>query len=230
MKKIKPLIIALSLFSYNIVFSQAFDQGTVAISANIGVPHLYKRIVKLATQSDKFKSAFNGKLEVSNFKGQNPISFKGEWGVNKYFGIGLSGSSWTMSFQVKDNYNILHAGQVTGTDEVDIYKFKLTSTSFGIRPNIHIPFESSKHDFFIGLGLGITSNKLNIDFTSTDVEKVLPGTKYDLSLPGFIYFAPSIGYKYYFSDYVGLNFEFGYEKGAILQGGIALRFNHKESE
>lgn len=211
-------------------FAQAFDKATVGVSVNIGAPHLYKGIVKLATESDRFKKVFNGKLEVSGFKGMYPVALKGEWGINKYFGIGLSASSWNMSFQVKDNYNVLHAGQATGTDEIDIYKFKLTSTSYGIRPNLHIPLKSSKNDFYLGMGLGITSNNLNIDFSSTDVNKVFPNAKYDLSLPGFIYIAPSIGYKHYFNNFIGTNIELGYEKGAIIQGGLALRFNYKAKD
>ncbi len=211
-------------------FSQAFDQATVGVSLNIGAPHLYKGILKLATQSERFKEAFNDKLEVSGFKGIYPVALKGEWGISKYFGIGLSTSMWNMSFQVQDNYNVLKAGQVTGTDEIDIYKFKITSTSFGIRPNLHIPFKSSKNDLYLGVGLGMTNNKLEIDFSSTDVNKVIPNAKYDLSLPGFVYIAPSIGYKHYFNKYMGMNIEFGYEKGAIIQGGLALRFNYKEKE
>ncbi len=231
MNKSRPfLVLAFFALGSFKVFSQAFDKATVGISLNIGAPHLYKGIVKLATQSDKFKKAFNGKLEVSGFKGVYPIALKGEYGINKYFGIGLSASRWDMSFQVKDNYNVLHAGQATGTDEIDIYKFKLTSTSFGIRPNLHIPLKSSKNDFYLGLGLGISSNNLNIDFSSTDINKVFPNAEYDLSLPGFIYFAPSIGYKHYFNNFSGTNIELGYEKGAIIQGGLALRFNYKGSD
>ena len=76
----------------------------------------------------------------------------------------------------------------------------------------------------------MTSNKIEIDFSSTDVNKVLPGTKYDLSLPGFVYIAPSIGYRYYFNNFIGSNVELGYEKGAIIQLGLALRFNYKTEE
>lgn len=224
------LISLLLLLNSRIILSQAFNQATVGISVNIGAPHLYKGIVKLATESDKFKKVFSGKIEVNNFKGVYPIALKGEWGLTKYFGLGLSMSRWDMSFNVKDNYNVLHAGNVIGTDEIDIYKFKLTSSSIGIRPNLHIPLKDDKNDFYLGIGLGLTTNKLNIDFSSTDVQKVFPNANYDLSLPGFIYLAPSIGYKHYFNEYIGCNVELGYEKGAIIQGGLALRFNHKEKD
>ena len=124
-KRYTIFILSLLLIHASNGFSQAFNQSTVAVSANMGVPHLYKGILRLSTESDKFKKVFNGKLEVSGFKGLYPVALKGEWGINKYFGIGLSGSMWNLSFQVKDYYNVMHAGQVTGTDEIDILNLNL---------------------------------------------------------------------------------------------------------
>jgi hypothetical protein len=54
---------------------------------------------------------------------------------------------------------------------------------------------------------------------------VYPNFNYDLSLPGGIYLAPTLGYRYYPWEYVGANFEVGYEKGAFIQAGIIVRFN-----
>lgn len=208
------------------IFSQSIGKGAIIVNTNIGAPHLYKGIVKLATQSDVFKKQFSGKLDVNGFSGLYPVSFRAEYGINKYFGIGLSGAMWTMKFNVVDQYNVLHAGQVTGTDEIDTYKFKLTSSSIGIRPNLHIPFKNTKSDLYLGFGLGMTSNKLEIDFSSTDVNKVFPNLSYELSLPGGLYFSPTLGYRHYFANVVGMNIELGYDKGAIVQGGIVFRFNH----
>ncbi len=221
----KALFIA-GFFLPFLIFSQGIDKGAIVVNANIGAPHLYKGIVKVATQSDLFKKQFNGKLDVNGFAGMYPVGFRAEYGLNKYFGIGISGAMWTMKFNVVDQYNILHAGQVTGTDETDTYKFKVTSSSIGIRPNLHIPFKNTKSDLYLGFGLGMTSNKLEIDFSSTDVNKVFPNLSYELSLPGGLYFSPTLGYRHYFANVVGMNIELGYDKGAIVQGGIAFRFNH----
>jgi hypothetical protein len=85
-------------------------------------------------------------------------------------------------------------------------------------------------DIFIGMGIGITKNTLNIDFSSTDVNKVFPNLDYDLSLPGGVYFAPTIGYRQYFNNVFGYSAELGYEKGAIVQAGLVLRLNNKPKE
>lgn len=227
MKIKKAFVIIIVMISSYEMFSQGFNQKTIVANANMGVPHLYRGIVKVAANSNAFKNQFSGKLEVSDIKGMFPVLYNAEFGLTKYIGLGICGGIWNIQFQVKDYYNILHVGQITGTDEIDTYKFKVTSSSIGLRPNIHIPIKNPDYDFYLGLGIGLTSNKLNIDFSSTDVNKVFPNLNYDLSLPGGVYFAPTLGLRKYFGKNFGLNFELGYNKGAILQGGFALRFNHK---
>ena len=228
MYKLRSLFVLLLLS--NICLAQSLKKGDIILNGNIGVPHLYKNIIKVAVNRDKFKEYFEGKLEVSSITGTNPIAVKGEYGITKYFGLGFSAAFWTINVDVKDYYNIQNQSQgTTIQDSTDIYSFKISSKSYGIRPNLHIPMESRSNDLYIGLGMGITKNKLTIGFSSTDAGRLAKAfgkdLQYDLSLPGGVYFAPSIGYRHYFGEYVGLNFELGYEKGAIVQAGIVLRYN-----
>lgn len=219
----------MSVFALN---SQSLSKNTVVLNANIGTPHLFKGIVKVAANSDAFKKNFDGTLEVSNIKGLNPISVKAEYAFTKYFTLGLSSAFWSIKFDVYDYYNVQNQNQGSFLkDSLDTYSFKISSNSYGIRPNIHIPFKSSSDDLYVGLGLGFTKNKLAIGFTSTDAGRIVKSfgkdLELDLSLPGGLYFAPTIGYRHYFGNFIGLNIELGYEKGAIIQGGLAVRINHK---
>ncbi|MBA3682100.1 MAG: hypothetical protein H0W73_13225 [Bacteroidetes bacterium] len=213
--------------------SQSVSKGDIALNVNIGAPHLFKGITKLAANSSVFKSNFDGIVEISSIKGTNPIAIKGEYAFDKLFTLGLNYSFWSLSFDVEDHYNAQNVsfGPIY-EDSVDIYKIHISSTSYGIRPVFHFPLESPKNDIYIGLGLGITKNNLNINFSSTDAGRFTTifrrELEVDLSLPGGIYFAPSIGYRHYFVPGFGLNFELGYEKGAIIQGGLVFRFNHKK--
>lgn len=230
-KKVKLLV--LLLVTNHIVFSQSFEKADIILNANYGVPHLFKGIVKIAANRTEFKQKFDGTLEVSDIKGLNPVSLKGEYAVSKYFGIGLSMGFWTINFNIKDYYNVQNQSQGNIVkDSVDVYNFNISSKSFGIRPNLHIPLKSRSNDIYFGLGLGLTKNKLTIGFSSTDAGRLAKAfgkdLEYDLSLPGGIYFAPSLGYRHYFGEYIGLNFEIGYEKGAVLQAGIVGRFNYKK--
>lgn len=202
----------------------------MVITANYGLPHLFKGIVKVGANSEAFKKNFDGNLEISKITGMNPIAVKGEYALNNYFSLGVSTAFWNIKLDVTDHYNAqrLAAGTVL-TDSVDVYSFKISSSSFGVRPNLHIPIKSRSNDVYIGMGLGFTKNKLTIGFNSTDAGRVVKSfgrdLEYSLSLPGGVYFAPSLGYRHYFGENIGLNFEVGYEKGAILQAGLAVRFN-----
>ncbi|MBL7912575.1 MAG: hypothetical protein JNJ41_16055 [Bacteroidia bacterium] len=213
--------------------SQSVNKGDITLNANIGAPHLFKGIVKLATNSNIFKENFDGIIEISSIKGINPISLKAGLALDKNFTLGLNYSYWSLSFDVEDHYNAqnISYGSIY-EDSVDIYKIKIASSSFGIRPVFNFPLESYKNDFYLALGLGFTKNQLTIDFSSTDAGRFVgifnKGLAYDLSLPGGFYFAPSIGYRHYFNPFIGLNFELGYEKGAIVQGGLVFRFNYKK--
>jgi hypothetical protein len=216
----------LIFFGVSHCFSQAFDDGAIVGSIGMGAPHLFKSSVKLVTSGQKFNDLFQGKLVVKDFGGINPVLYKAEFGFKNYFGLGISGGIWTMRFSVEDHYNVLKAAKITGTDSMDTYKFKITSKAIGIRPNFHIPLKNDNVDIFFGLGLGMNKNKINIDFSSTDINRVIPDLDYDLNLPGFIYISPTIGYRQYFNEYFALNFELGYDKGAIISGGFALRLNY----
>jgi hypothetical protein len=213
--------------------SQSVNKGDITLNANIGAPHLFKGIVKLATNSNVFKENFDGIIEISAIKGINPISLKAGLALDKNFTLGLNYSYWSLSFDVEDHYNAQNVsfGPIY-EDSVDTYKIKLTSSSIGIRPVFNFPLESYKNDFYLALGLGLTKNNLNINFSSTDAGRFVgifnQELAYDLSLPGGFYFAPSIGYRHYFNPFIGLNFELGYEKGAIVQGGLVFRFNFKK--
>ena len=213
--------------------AQSFSQGDIIINGNIGTPHLFKKIIKVAANSNAFKNNFGNVLEISSIKGFNPIALKAEFGINEMFGLGLNYSFWNVHFDVKDYYNLQNQNTIV-KDSADIYSIKISSKSFGIRPNFHFPFENPKNDLYIGVGLGFTSNKLNIGFSSTDVGRLAKSfgkdLEYDLSLPGGIYFAPSMGFRHYFNPFVGLNFEIGYEKGAILQAGLVVKFSTKKAE
>jgi opacity protein-like surface antigen len=219
------LILALSL-----VKGQSVNKGDIVLNVNIGAPHLFKSLVKVAVKTPAFQENFSGVLEVSDIHGLNPLAFKGEYGFGKVFALGLNYSTWNLGFDVKDYYNVQNQNGAFVKDSFDVYTIKITSTSFGLRPILHLPFENFKHDIYFGLGLGITKNSLSIGFSSTDAgrfaKKFNKDLEVDLSLPGGMYFAPSVGYRNYFNPFFGVNIELGYEKGAIIQGGFVFRFNH----
>ena len=84
----KRTVLILAAICYSALgFSQGFNQGTIVAGFNMGVPHLYRGIVKIGTGSNVFKSKFNDRIEVSEVTGMFPILFRAEYGINKYFGL-----------------------------------------------------------------------------------------------------------------------------------------------
>lgn len=206
------------------------QKGDVALNVNIGTPHIFKALTKAVIKSQPFKDIFSGYVEIGNVTGMNPIIVKGEYTFNKWFALGLNYGTWKVGFDVTDHYNLQRqtAGQVL-RDSVDVYKVTISSTSFGIRPVFHLNLKDRKNNFYFAFAFGITNNNLGLSFQSTDAGRTLGpvGTllSQDLPIGGGMYFAPTIGYRHYFNSWLGLNIEAGYDKGALLLGGLAIRFN-----
>ena len=70
--------------------AQSFNQGDIIINGNIGTPHLFKGIIKIAANSNAFKENFGNVLEISSIKGFNPMAIKTEYGINEVFGLGIN--------------------------------------------------------------------------------------------------------------------------------------------
>ena len=67
-------------------------------------------------------------------------------------------------------------------DSVDIYKFMITSKSYGIRPVLHFPLKNYKNDFYIGLG--ITKNNSGINLLDDEIYLADDGFIFDDKLIG----------------------------------------------
>ncbi len=228
----KVAILLLFILMQNASISQeGFGKKQVIFNVSIGAPHLTKTTVRLITKTDAFKNSFNNIAGVT-VKGLNPVSFKCEYGFNKYFGLGITLAAWNLKIDLTDRYNVLNSSQTLGADSVDIYKFKITSASIGIRPSLHIPTGDLYNDVYFSLGLGYTKLSLTVDFNSTDINRTLPVFDYrkKFSLPGSFYVSPLLGYRHYFSKPLAGVIEFGWEKGAIIQAGLSLRCGKINSE
>jgi len=192
------------------------------VSGSIGFTHLNKTNAKRQVNGEAFKNSFRGTSQKISVKGTNPISLKYEYALTKRFGLGLSISWWSVLVNVKDYYS-------TGTgsdlkDQVDTYDYKMTSVSFGIRPNYHIPIQDKKADLFFGCAFGLAKNDMSVTFSSTQSTGVIRGSFFELNIPNTLYIAPTLGYRRYLTSNFGLNLELGYEKGAVVLAGIVFRF------
>ena len=205
----------------NVLPAQGFMKGDIVVSATTGVPHLHKEIMRLNTKTDAFKNSFHGNPKVISIKGINPLTFKYEYSISQHFGLGICIGAWSINLKVEDSYDYQKPGFTNLSHTTDTYKYRFSSVSFGIRPNVHFPLQDKKSDLFIGCGFGLTKNTISINFTSTS--STISGY-YDGGAKAVLYFAPTLGYRRFLTANVGLNLEAGYEKGALLQAGLMFRF------
>jgi acetylornithine deacetylase/succinyl-diaminopimelate desuccinylase-like protein len=54
----RHLLLLVFVFSISNYFAQAFTKKTIVVNANAGIPHLYKGIVKVSTETELFKKHF----------------------------------------------------------------------------------------------------------------------------------------------------------------------------
>ena len=185
--------------------SQTFDKGTSVVTVGYGVPNLitltFRAIYKISDHTNY------------SFSAMGPILLRYEYGITKNIGIGLAGGYTTASvaYTFKD-------WNVTKTEKID-YTAKITWKSPSVGPRLNIHFGTNdKVDPYFGVGAGWSGQT----FTYTD------SSPWEDSYPKLgtssFYFNLGIGFRYYFTENIGLYAEAGWDKAALFQLGLAGRF------
>lgn len=209
----KNLLILIIITSLTTLSSQAqelaFKKGTVAVTAGYGVPNLARVGLRL----------IYGSYDGYNVKGFGPMLLKGEYGVLNKLGVGaiIGYSSTTLTYNYKDSYYDNNGYYVPYTYQENL---KWNSLSLGAHANFHFATKE-KVDWYVGGGLGYTLH--NITYSNNDPYNK-NNNSYIAYNPNSIFYAITIGMRYYFSPNVGIYAEAGIEKGALIQGGLAIKF------
>lgn len=158
---------------------------------------------------------------ISNIhsRGSGPTGLRTEFFLNNWFGIGVdaiySGSS--VSYDRLDSI-------VDGISYTNSYERKMSRVRIQARFNFHFPVKSKRLDMYAGIGIGS-----NAKYRTTFVNGVKTDDK-----SGFWDGFPTIpismrtcwGFRYYFSKFVGMNFEVGIG-GPLISTGVSSRFGFK---
>lgn len=210
------LFFCIVCFNYHLA-AQVIQKGDIICSLSFGIPHLEKLKIKTSTQSHSFKSSFKGTVKVNYIRGTNPLTFKYEYCLGKYFGLGASLSFWSVRVNFQDDY--------AGGKYTDSYYYKFSCIALGIRPNFHIPIEDKKADLYIGCAIGLSKRSVSADFHSSTVNLNPYNYSYlEHDYKATLFVAPTLGYRKYISKNFGLNVELGYENRALFQVGLVFRF------
>ena len=188
------------MVSFNALNAQIYPKGGVNFSVGYGaVSYEYLLLKVFTTDVKNLKTNING-----------PVFVKGEWALADNFTVGLninySNISGTFSL---DSATV--ANKYSGT-------LGLKSTSFIARANYTIPFAEDRAGFMIGGGLGYRGLTANY----TDNSPLTPATG-GVSIPLPLTIELTLGFRYYFTENIGLYVESGITR-SLIQGGVTVRF------
>ncbi|OFY84827.1 MAG: hypothetical protein A3F72_19510 [Bacteroidetes bacterium RIFCSPLOWO2_12_FULL_35_15] len=191
--------------------SQAYATKQSFITAGYGFPSLYYSDVKNALEGYKKDYQTNSSRFTYDLKGYGPILLKYEYALTSIVGIGASFGYWNINYTQNFYYHPSGIGQEAITN------YRYSSFSAGARLNFHFGTKD-KLDPYAGIAGGFTKNTEKITYITGNI-----GPKCIFDNPS-IYFALTGGLKYYFTKNIGAYCELGYDKGAVLQAGLAFKF------
>jgi hypothetical protein len=180
----------------NLLDAQIFDKGTIAVNAGIGVISTIR---------------YYPGVSVS----RTPVfAFSGEYGIMK-LGPGVIGGGIAFGFQT---------ASYTQDYFSYFYKYKWSTTMFGLRGTYHPDFlKGKKYELYGIVQLSITH--YGYSFTTND--PFLNSYQYgDHSLSTSFHPYLMIGAKYYFTKNFGVYSELGYDI-SLIKIGITVKFDKK---
>lgn len=207
MNKIFTLIAvgAISVFATNTAKAQAVEEGTMLVDLNYGFPNLY---------SATLEAAYNqaGTAQNVEFNSFGPGAVKFEYLVTDKIGVGLevNYANSSMKYSERDE------------DSGNTYDYEISVPRLRIMPKFNFHFgRSDSFDGYFSVGAGYKSSHIEVTSTEPDYDE---NSNTSLSL-GKTAFRLAVGGRYFFSDLIGANLEIGLGGGALLNAGIAIRFN-----
>ncbi len=184
--------------------AQALSEGSVCIDLYSGFPNILNTVLKTNLQAVDL----NNELTLSSVP---TVGLRAGYMVSERISAGID-----------VNYSSLGIGYNdpgTGFDyDVDFTRLRLLA-----RFEIHFP-QNETFDLYLPLAAGYHSLNITLNSNDPDTEEQLDDINSVLNLFNSPYaFRIGIGGRYYFTDNIGLNMEFGIGGGPLVEGGIAIR-------
>jgi hypothetical protein len=202
----KKILVSLSLIAAISTTTAQVEQGNVIVDTYYGFPNLYTAVFKTTYAN----AQSNGAQANLNVRGFGPVGIRGEYLVTDKFGIGLDMhyQSSSVDFDEVDN---------SGATAVT-YNYKFKTTKIVIMPSFNFHFlEEEKMDLYLQVAAGYGSRKFS--FTSTEPGYSNPTVKGLFPVS----FRTAVGYRYFFSDNIGINVALGLG-GPLVSGGLSFKF------
>jgi hypothetical protein len=144
------------------------------------------------------------------------IALSYDYGLTDNFSIGIAGAYQSVSGEFENTY--LDGNQVSRTETA---KATLSRMNIAVRPLFHYG-NSDKLDMYSGLRVGYLIRTLDVDSHDPDADVVreldtFVGNRLAIGLVPF-------GFRYFFTDNIGLNMDLQIGTPYVVSGGVAFQF------
>lgn len=170
-------------------------KGNFIIEADYGYPFIYNSVLKATYEKP------GGQTKLQSL---NQLAGKVEYMFSDKIGLGVESTFAANTIQYYDSNRMYTAG---------ITKFRILA-----KTNFHF-LEKGKTDLYFTLGIGYmnfkyyqTQSGINNLSHNEFIENIIP-----------VAFRTGIGFRYFFTDYIGVNAEAGIG-GPVLHAGITIKF------
>lgn len=207
MKKILlgfALIGAIVLGNNKVVRAQAVEEGNVIIDGYYGVPDFFRSLLRAGVNN-------SDSVQGLSVFGLGPVGGKVEYMISDKIGLGLDFNYTKTGVSYTD----------IGTDSLGVshvYNYSLSRTVLRFIPRLSFHYGSDKVDGYSGLGVGYRKSTWKSETNDPNYTTQTVG--------GFNPYAFRLftGIRYFFSDNLGANFEFGIGGGGLVNVGISAKF------
>jgi outer membrane protein W len=186
-------------------------QGSIIIDPYYGFPNFGASFAK------NFETAGNTGVEV---KGLGPLGLRAEYVVSEKVGIGLD--------VIYNDYDVRYTSTdsvydgTTGTYSVTSSSNRYTMQRLRVQARMNYHFETNNPNFDAYFGVGAGTNNRFRKAYENGVE-VIDNVSFSNLTVIPVSFRVCTGFRYYFADNIGINFELGIG-GPVMSGGLSMRF------
>jgi hypothetical protein len=184
------------------------EQGKVLVDVYYGFPNFYTAVLK-AANSNAVNSG--SQLNITS-KGIGPVGIRGEYMVTDRLGLGLDMHYQSSTFQYNSNGTDVNGNTV-------LYNYNFTTSKIVVMPSFKFHFlEEEKMDLYLQVAAGYGHRTFKTTSTNPDY---INSPKISGLVP--VSFRVACGYRYFFTENIGINLALGIG-GPLISAGLALKF------
>jgi len=189
-----------------------------------GYPYFIGGSIKLFYEKQKNNLNPDNNYKLIEFKNRNHIGFKFEYLITPKIGVGFEYTYASLTLRYTQEESILGSNNINyfkkSEYQANLYKHRILG-----RVNYHF-YTTEKFDSYAAFGIGFKTSQLN----SNNIEDYPFVKLFNLGLSNIfpVSYRAGIGFRYFITNNIGLNGEFGLG-GPIIQTGLTLKFHNNKA-